>query len=113
SASAATGPSSSATPYLKPLDTGVEFTSVLTVGDHARKMNKGNESYRLTGDPDGLGAYDNGDGTFTLLVGQELTPDEGGVHAHGGHGSFVSKWQIRKSDLKMLSGDDLINTVKL
>jgi hypothetical protein len=35
------------------------------------------------------------------------------ARAHGGKGAFVSKWQIRKSDLKVLGGEDLIKTVKL
>ncbi len=110
---AATGPSSSATPYLTPLDGGVSFTSLLTTGDYVRKTNKGNELYRMAGTPDGLGAFDNGDGTITVLAGHEFTPGEGVVRAHGGAGSFVSKWQVRKSDLKVLSGDDEIRTVNL
>lgn len=112
-AMAATGPSTSATPYLVPADNTVEFTSMLTVGDSVKKKNKGNESYRLAGIPDGLGAFDNGDGTFTLLVAHELGSSAGVVRTHGGKGAFVSKWQIRKSDLTVLNGSDLINTVKL
>jgi hypothetical protein len=110
---AATGPSSSATPYLTPMDAGVEFTSVLTSGDSVKKKNKGNESYRMVGIPDGLGAFDNGDGTITVLMNHELTNTVGVARAHGGKGAFVSKWQIRKSDLKVLNGEDQINTVKL
>ncbi len=110
---AATGPSSSATPYLTPLDAGVWFTSVLTTGDYVKKTNKGDQTYRMAGTPDGLGAFDNGDGTITVVAGHEFTSAEGVVRAHGGKGSFVSKWQVRKSDLKVLSGDDEIRTVNL
>jgi hypothetical protein len=110
---AAAGPSSSATPYLTPLDPGVEFTSVLTTGDSAKKMNKGNQTYRMSGTPDGLGAFDNGDGTMTVVANHEFVSAEGVARTHGGTGSFVSKWQVRKSDLKVLSGDDEINTVNL
>jgi hypothetical protein len=33
--------------------------------------------------------------------------------AHGGIGAFVSKWTIRKHDLKVLHGGDLIKQVFL
>lgn len=110
---AATGPSSSQTPYLNSVAPGVEFTSILTVGDVAKKKHKGNETYRMVGIPDGLGAYDNGDGTITVLMNQELRATAGTPRAHGGKGAFVSKWQIRKSDLKVLNGEDLMENIKL
>ncbi|MBI3803860.1 MAG: hypothetical protein HY282_08880 [Nitrospirae bacterium] len=115
--SAATGPSSAQSPYLNPSAPGVEFTSILTVGDEAKKI-PGEEGYRMAGIPDGLGAYDNGDGTFTLLMNHELNINSAGVpsgivRAHGGAGAFVSKWKIRKSDLKVLNGEDLIKRVFL
>lgn len=110
---AAVGPSTSATPYLTPIDGNVEFTSVLSVGDTVKRKNKGNESYRMSGIPDGLGAYDNGDGTITVLMAHEMGSNVGVVRSHGAKGAFVSKWQVRKSDLKVLNGDDLINSVKL
>jgi hypothetical protein len=112
-AGAEQGPSSSASPYLVPIQPGVEFTSILTVGDAVRKKHKGNESYRMVGIPDGLGAYDNGDGTITVLMNHELPSTAGVVREHGGKGAFVSKWQIRKTDLAVLNGEDLIKTVKL
>ena len=110
---AAQGPSSSATAYLVPVQPGVEFTSILTVGDTVKKKHKGSQSYRMVGIPDGLGAYDNGDGTITVLMNHELGATSGMTRAHGGKGAFVSKWQIRKSDLTVLNGEDLIKTVKL
>ena len=112
-AMAVVGPSSSATPYLTPIDNGVEFTSLLSVGDSVKRKNKGNESYRMSGIPDGMGAFDNGDGTITVLVAHELRASLGVVRTHGAKGAFVSRWQVRKSDLKVLNGDDLINTVNL
>jgi len=112
-ASAGQGPSSSDTPYLVPVQSGVEFASILTVGDAVKKKHDGNETYRMVGIPDGLGAYDNGDGTITVLMNHELGAASGVVRAHGGTGAFVSKWQIRKSDLAVLNGEDLIKTVKL
>lgn len=110
---AETGPSSSDSPYLTPTASGVEFTSILTAGDAVKKKHKGNETYRMVGIPDGLGAYDNGDGTFTVLMNHELGNTAGVVRAHGAKGAFVSKWQIRKSDLKVLNGEDLIENLVL
>lgn len=108
-----TGPSTSVTPYLVPTAPGVEFTSILSVGDTARRKHKGDDSYRMVGIPDGLGAYDNGDGSFTVLMNHELGASAGVVRAHGGKGAFISKWQIRKSDLKVLNGEDLVRRIYL
>ena len=110
---AAIGPSSSQTPYLNGVAAGVEFTSILTVGDEVKKKHKGNETYRMVGITDGLGAYDNHDGTITVLMNHELRNTLGVPRAHGGIGAFVSNWQIRKSDLKVLKGEDLIQKVML
>ncbi len=108
-----TGPSSSVSPYLTPLTNGVEFTSILTVSDSVRLKHKGNETYRMVGIPDGLGAYDNNDGTITVLMNHELRNTAGVVRNHGDKGAFVSKWQIRKNDLKVLNGEDLIKKLEL
>jgi len=102
-----TAQNSSQTPYLTPVVSGVSFTSILTVGDAA------NNGYRMVGIPDGLGAYDNNDGTFTLLMNHELPNTSGAVRAHGSKGAFVSKWKIRKYDLAVLEGSDLIQNLKL
>jgi hypothetical protein len=113
---AATGPSSSQTSYLTSIAPGVGFTSILSVGDEVKKKHKrhnSDERYRMVGIPDGLGAYDNHDGTITVLMNHELGNTVGVPRAHGGIGAFVSKWQIRKSDLKVLNGEDLIQDVML
>ena len=101
-----TAQNSSQTPYLTPSVPGAHFTSILTVGDAVN-------NYRMVGIPDGLGAYDNGNGTFTVLLNHELGNSAGIVRAHGAKGAFVSKWIINKSDLSVVSGSDLIQTVKL
>ena len=98
---AITGPSSSDAPYLVRHVPGVTTTSVLTVGDNVG-------GYRMTGVPDGLGAFDNGDGTFTVLMNHELGSSAGVTRAHGAAGAFVSKWIIRKDTLQVVSGSDLI-----
>ncbi|BAY63876.1 CHU large protein [Calothrix brevissima NIES-22] len=100
------GPSSSATPYLIPATSGsgVSLTSILSVGDSVN-------GYKMVGIPDGLGAFDNGDGTFTLLMNHEIGSASGVTHAHGATGAFVSSWTIRKSDLSVVSGSDLIKNI--
>ncbi|MBG1265597.1 esterase-like activity of phytase family protein [Nostoc sp. WHI] len=102
------GPSSSATPYIIPATSGsgVNLTSILSVGDSIG-------GYKMVGIPDGLGFFDNGDGTFTLLMNHELGATAGAVRAHGSIGAFVSKLVINKSDLSVVSGSDLIQTVNL
>jgi hypothetical protein len=90
---------------------GVVFKSVLTTGDSVPKVGGG--TYRMAGIPDGLGAFDNGDGTFTVLMNHEITDALGVPRAHGGIGAFVSKWVIRKGDLGVVSGEDLIKQVHL
>ena len=105
-----TGPSSSQSPYLVRTAPGVVTKSILTVGDSVNPKPDGTP-YRLVGIPDGLGAFDNGDGTFTVLMNHELGSTAGVVRAHGAVGAFVSKWTIRKSDLTVLHGEDLIKAL--
>ncbi len=64
-ANAITGPSSSQSPYVIRSQPGVVTKSILTTGDSVG-------GYRMVGIPDGLGAFDNGDGTFTVLMNHEL-----------------------------------------
>jgi VCBS repeat-containing protein len=105
-----TGVSSSASPYILPRSgSGVQVRSLLTVGDAVG-------AYVMAGIPDGLGAFDNGDGTFTLLMNQEISNSPvllGATRAHGGKAAFVSSWTINKSDLSIVSGSDLIREVYL
>src|ERR1043165_5783086 len=79
-----TGPSSSASPYVLPTPGyggQISTTSVFTVGDTVG-------GYRMVGIPDGLGAFDNGDGSFTLMMNHELTGTSGISRAHGQTGAF-------------------------
>ena len=55
-----TGPSTTTAPYVLPLAPDLEITSILTTGDRIG-------TYTMGGIPDGLGAYENDDGTFTDL----------------------------------------------
>ena len=99
------GPSSSQAPYVNAIAPGVKFTSILTAGDAARN------GYRMTGIPDGLGAYDNDDGTITVLMNHEISSANGVVRSHGAKGAFISEWVINKRTLRVLSGRDLIKKV--
>jgi len=101
-----TGISSSQSPYILPVAPGVNLTSILTANDSVG-------GYKMSGTPDGLGAFDNGDGTFTLLMDHEFVSTAGIVRAHGSKGSFVSKLIINKSNLSVISGSDLIQKIYL
>jgi hypothetical protein len=96
--------SSSANPYITPIESGVQIASILTTGDAVG-------TYRMAGIPDGLGAYDNGDNTFTVLMNHELGNTTGVARAHGGIGAFVSEWVIDKTTLQVKSGSDLMKKV--
>jgi hypothetical protein len=99
---------SSAKPYLVPVAPGVKVRAILTVGDSPNNKPDGTP-YRMVGIPDGGGAFDNGDGTFTYLLNHEI-PGNGVVRAHGAKGAFVSKWTVRKADLAVCHGEDLGTT---
>ncbi len=105
-AATAAGPSTTTNPYVLPVASGVDITSLLTVGDGAAA-----NGYRMVGVPDGLGAYTDPDGSFVALMNQEYAPTRGIVRAHGQKGSFVSKYTIDPSTGKVLAGEDLIKTV--
>jgi len=99
-----------AEPYLEPTASNIHVYAILNVGDSVNTKPDGSP-YPFVGNPDGLGAYDNGDGTFTLLVNHEIPSSAGVIHAHGARGAFISKWTIRKGSLKVEHGEDLIHTV--
>src|SRR5262245_40136096 len=97
-----TGPSSSQSPYLLRSQPGVVTVSLMSVGDSVNLKPDGVTPYRMVGIPDGLGAYDNGDGTFTVVMNHEIggtiaggvmTP-LGTARAHGNAGAFASRWAL-------------------
>lgn len=101
-----TGPTSSQSPYVVPTVPFASTTSLLTVGDSIG-------GYQMIGIPDGLGALDNGDGTFSVFMNHEILKTAGAVHDHGVVGSFVSEWDIDASTLAVLAGDDQVKTLNL
>lgn len=104
------GTQAETTPYLVPVANGVEFQTILTTGDNVG-------GYTMAGTPDGLGAFDNGDGTFTVLINHEFSTTVGIAHTHNaslgtdGAGSYIDRLVIRKSDLAVISGGDQIQQV--
>lgn len=111
------GPSTGATPYVLPLLPGIETTSIVTVDNVGANADDtvprvgGGAPYGMTGIPDGMGAFDNGDGSFTLLVNHELNNNQGVTRAHGGIGTFISKWTIFRNSLTVYDGEDLMKQV--
>ncbi|HUR53643.1 MAG TPA: alkaline phosphatase PhoX [Gemmataceae bacterium] len=98
------GPSTTTAPYLVPSDTRVATTSLWTAGNTAG-------GYKMVGKPDGLGAFDNGNGTFTVLMNHELATSEGVTRAHGSAGAFVSRLVIDRATRAVVSGGDLVQNV--
>src|SRR5262245_7340389 len=96
-----TGPSASQTPYVVPVADNVQIASVLSVGDDVGVKDGplAGQPWRMVGIPDGLGAFDNGDGTMTVLMNQELGQTSGVVREHGQSGAFVSKLIVDKETL--------------
>ncbi|MGX7708094.1 hypothetical protein [Methylobacterium sp. Gmos1] len=104
----AIGPSTTQTPYLVPSTGTIGFTSILSVGDTVPGSVKADGTpWRFVGIPDGIGAFDNGDGTATVLVNHEIGATSGVVRAHGSAGAFVDRLIVDKASLKVLSAGDL------
>ncbi|WP_160122625.1 calcium-binding protein [Rhodovarius lipocyclicus] len=107
--SGTTGPSSSQAAYLIGQQPNVRFMSIITAGDTAA----GGAATGFAGVPDGLGAFDNGDGTVTILVNHEIGNTAGVVRAHGFKGSYVDQIELNKADLSVVSMTDLATGLHL
>jgi hypothetical protein len=77
-------------PLIRPLAPGATVKPLLSTGDVLPN------GYQMASAPDGLGAYDNGDGTFTLYMNHELASPGNLSDAR------VSKLRIDKSTLSVL-----------
>jgi len=129
-----TGPSTSFEPFVIPAvgEEDIKIYSIVTAAKNEPTFG----GYFHTGAADGTASYDNGDGTFTILVNHEipyipsisvpfplnqLVPsftNQQRLLAHGGKGAHVAKWIVNKPDhatdpLKVISGEDLITSVSL
>jgi Ca2+-binding RTX toxin-like protein len=107
-----TGPSTTTSPYILAAEPNVRFVSILSVGDAVGTKPDGTP-WKMVGIPDGLGAYDNGDGTFTVLMNHEIGANQGVVREHGSIGSFVSKLTINSQTLAVVAAEDLAKDVFL
>ncbi|MBL7901995.1 MAG: choice-of-anchor D domain-containing protein [Bacteroidia bacterium] len=101
-----TGPSTTVSPGMYPTVAGGTMVSILHAGESIG-------GYTLSGLGDGMGAYEAGGSTFTVLINHEMGNTVGATRAHGSVGAFVSKWVINKSNFQVVSGSDLIQDVKL
>jgi len=97
---------SSLDPFVVNTQPNVHFISLLTSGDTI--ISNGLIPWVFAGIPDGLGAYDNGNGTATVLVTHEFDTSKGVVRKHGAIGAFISEIVINKSDLSIVSAGDAI-----
>lgn len=109
------GPSSSQTPYLRPAAPNagivVDVTSIVTATDFVPTTGAPTTQYEFVGVPDGLGAYDNGDGTVTILAHHELASTAGALRRHGARGAFVSATIVDRATLAVVSSGDAIASV--
>ncbi len=104
-----TGPSTSQSPYLTSEQPNVHLVSLLSAGDTVAGATRADgQPWWFAGTPDGIGAYDNGDGTVSVLVNHEFRADDGGPHDTGAvSGAFVDKLVISKASLAVVSAQEL------
>ncbi len=77
----------------------LQVSSLITNGEFTNSLNRGEEVYAPTGIFDGLGAYDNRNGTYTVLANSELGNTAGAPYLVDGvalTGARISKFIIDK-----------------
>ena len=107
------GPSTTVLPFMETLSPGFAVQALFAAGDTVNNKPDGVTPYRFAGIPDGLGAFDNGDGTFTVLVNHEISAQSGLPRRHGVDGAFVTRLVLSKSTLAVLHASDLVTNVFL
>jgi hypothetical protein len=109
------GPTSSRAPYLVPTAApGVisSITSIVTTTDLVPATNgPAGATAEYGGIPDGLGEFDNGDGTITIVSNHELLNNQGVVRRHGAIGAYVTELIVDKQTLAVVSISDLMQNV--
>ena len=93
------------TPYLNASQSNVQFRAIISAGDIAGTKADGTP-WRMVGVPDGLGVFDNGNGTVTVLMNHEIANTVGITRDHGAKGAFVSQLIIDKATLGVVSASD-------
>jgi Ca2+-binding RTX toxin-like protein len=108
-----TGPSTSTDPFLLSREPNVHITSIITTGDALPPTGAyGGGEVMFGGIPDGIGAFDNGDGTITVLVNHEISSG-GIVRDHGSTGAYIDILTIDKGTLQVVGADDAMQTMHL
>ena len=114
------GPSSTRTPYQVPFSAetaslGVvrNITSIVSTLDLVPTTGALATPFEIAGILDGLGAYDNGNGTVTVLASHEINTAQGVIRRHGAKGTFVTELILDKNTLQVVSAQDLIHTFVL
>ena len=111
------GPSSTRTSYQVPYNaaSGVvrNITSIVSTLDLVPTTGALATPFEIAGILDGLGAYDNGNGTVTVLASHEINTAQGVVRRHGARGTFVTELILDKNTLQVISAQDLIHTFVL
>lgn len=111
------GPSSTRTSYQVPYNaaSGVvrNITSIVSTLDLVPTTGALATPFETAGILDGLGAYDNGNGTVTVLASHEINTPNGVIRRHGAKGTFVMELILDKNTLQVISAQDLIHTFVL
>ena len=83
-----------------------------STGDIVESLYNRTTPMRLVGNTDGVGAFvDELDPRhFVLFVHHELTRGSGAVRAHGQRGAFVSRFVIDRRTLRVVAGDDMVQS---
>ena len=109
-----TQPGTSQLPYAIPTTTGVTLQPLLSVGDTVtRTSNSAPDGYRLTGIPDGMGAYRDEQGMIHVFLNHEFGDGRGGnliytipvVGEPGIKGAYVSELILDPDNGNVVSGD--------
>ncbi|MFZ4411337.1 MAG: hypothetical protein ACOYOH_28620 [Paracraurococcus sp.] len=113
-ANTTTGPSTAESPYIIPGAAGVRLVSLLSAGEGVAGAKRADGStWHFAGTPDGIGAFDNGDGTITVLVNHEIAATAGALHDFGATGAFVDRLVIDTRTLAVVSAGELANEMHL
>ncbi len=86
---------------------GVTVTALLTVGESMPRTGSPGQWYRMVGIPDGLGAFAEGQDRVELFMNHELskwTPSSPVAGEPARYGAFVSLYELRPSDQRIVSG---------